>query len=583
MTTVDPITLEIIQNKLVSVVAQISTRLVRSGRSFLIKEMEDCSSALFDRDCRLLAESANIPIHLNCVGICLQSVLDHYIPRESWAEGDVVIANDPYLGGSLGSAHTNDIIMFHPVFVDGELEGFAGLMAHHMDIGSTWMGTRGWGVEIHQEGMLIPPLKIVERNEINEALFALMLRNSRVPEIFGNDLRAQMESLRASGSELADVFHRYGRDTTHACIDALVEYGERRARQEIESIADGVYCNETPVLDDGAKGGPYWLRVEITKTGSDITFDFTGTDKQIAGPINAPLSATMSAVYYIMRCLTDPTVPNSEGCKRPIHVIAPEGTLVNAREPAAVYQRMLVCHSLVDLIMGALADAAPERVIADSCGCQYNYVAVLDPQTDRRVMFGEVPPGGIGATSRSDGIEVMSCHVTNCAIPPVEATEIEAPMLFLKREYQQDTGGAGRRRGGVGQVMAYRILGDDPQFHHTSQKSVSLPQGLHGGQPGAGGRWVINEGRNGERTLDHAVGDIEMLGQGDTVTFYSSAGGGFGHPHEREPSRVLDDVRAGLVSRAAAESVYGVRISSEKMEIVDVRRDKVRAEASAAD
>jgi len=578
MASISPITIEIVHGKLLATVRHISERLIRAAQSFLMKEMKDCSAALFDRDGRLLAESANIPIHLNCTGICLGSVLDHYIPPEEWREGDIVVTNDPYLNGSLGSAHTNDIVMFQPVFVDGALEGFAALMAHHIDIGAMWAGTRGWGVEIYQEGLLIPPVKLVEAGAINQPMFTLMLRNSRYPEVLGNDMHAQMASLRTSVRELEALFRQYGRDTIHACNEAIIEHGERRVRQEIAAIADGVYRHEEPILDDGAKGGPYWLRAEITKSGSNITIDFTGTDRQVPGPINAPLSTTISAVHYVMRCLTDPTIPNSEGCKRPIRIVAPPGTMANAQSPAAVYQRMLVCHSMVDLIMGALADAAPERVIADSCGCQYNYSAVIDPDSNRRIMFGEVPPGGMGATSDTDGINVMSCHVTNCSIPPIEATEIEAPVLYLKRELQQDTGGVGRQRGGVGQVLAYRVLGEDGQFHHTSQKSVSLPQGFHGGGPGQGGRWVVNEGRQDERELEFAVGDIEPLNRDDTVTFYSSAGGGFGNPFERDPQQVLADVRGGLVSRAAAQTDYGVRIS-EDLEITGFCGGRITASA----
>ncbi len=566
---VNPITIEIIQGKLVAIAQHISERLIRAGRSFVIKEMEDCSASLFDRQGRLLAESANIPIHLNCVGVCLNAILDHNIPAENWRDGDVIVTNDPYLGGSLGSAHTNDIVMYQPVFVDGELEGFCGLMAHHIDIGAMLPGTRGWGVEIFQEGLLIPPLKIVEGGVTNDAIFEIILRNTRYPEILGNDLHAQLASLQTSADELAGIFERYGRLIVIDCAEAMMAHGEMRTRQEIEAIADGEYQHEEPILDDGAKGGPYWLRVKITKKGNEICFDFTGTDRQIDGPINAPLSTTLSAVDYVMRCLTDPALPNTEGCKRPINVIAPPGSLVNAQSPAAVYQRMIVCHSMVDLIMGALADALPERVIADSCGCQYNYGGAIDPDSKQRIMYGEVAPGGIGATASEDGINVMSCHVTNCSLPPMEATEIEAPVLFLKREFQQDTGGAGRRRGGVGQVTAYRMLGDHGWLYRTSQKSHSQPQGMHGGKPGAGGRWVINEGEAGERTLPYVIGDVDTLQQGDTVTFYSTAGGGFGDPREREPERVLDDVRAGFISPSAAKDVYGVDVGTDQMGTID--------------
>ncbi len=256
----------------------------------------------------------------------------------------------------------------------------------------------------------------------------------------------------------------------------------------------------------------------------------------------------------------DPTIPSTEGCKRPFSLIAPPGSLVNAQKPAAVYQRMVVCHSLVDLIMGALAQALPDRVMADSCGCLYNFTTATDLSTGKPTIFGEVVPGGLGATARADGIEVMSCHVTNCPIPPIEATEAECPVLYLQREMQTDTGGAGAWRGGVGQVLSYRVLGDRGELAHTSQKSRSLPQGFDGGGPGDGGRWVINAGRADERTLDVSIGDLEYLQLGDTVTHCTPGGGGYGDPAERDAKRVVADVRAGLVSVQAAEHAYGVRI-----------------------
>ena len=574
---IDPVTLEIVRNALTSVAERITTRMIRSANSFIVKEMEDCSAALFDGDGRLLAESANIPVHLSCVGICLRTVLDHYISAQDWRPGDVVLTNDPYAGeGSMATAHTNDLVVFHPVFWDGRLVAFSGLMVHHLDIGAMWMGTRGWGVEIYQEGFRVPPLKLVEEGLLDQKVLAFMLNNTRAPETLENDLISQLSSVQAAGDDLGELFRRYGADVLAGCFDALIDYSERRTRAAIEAIPDGVYSHSEPLLDDGAKGGPYWLRLAITKKGGDITFEFTGTDGQIEGPINAPLATTWAAIYYVMRCITDPSIPSNEGCKRPIHAVAPPGTLVNARKPAAVYQRMIVCHSLVDLAMGALGGAVPDRVMADSCGCGYNYTILTDLVQKRQVMFGEVAPGGIGATTGADGINVMSCHVTNCPVPPVEATEIEAPVLYLKRALREDTGGAGRWRGGVGQVLAYKVLGEAPKLYHTSQKSHSLPQGMGGGQAGDGGRWVINEGAADERVLEFATGDLEPYAVGDTVTHHTPAGGGYGPPHEREPWRVQADVRAGLVSLATAETVYGVRLDPKTLEIATIVRSAGR-------
>lgn len=556
--TVDPITLEILQNKLLTSVQHITERLIRSGYSRMIKEMEDCSAALFDAECRLLAESANIPIHLNCVGICLRSIVECHIPKDQWAPGDIIVTNDPYLGGgSLGSAHANDFVMFAPVFVQDRLIGFAGAMAHHQDIGAMNFGSRGWNVDIQQEGLLIPPMKLVDNGKRNDAIMEIILRNTRTPEAMRNDILAQIASVNAGGHELAIVHETYGEETMAGAVNQMIQHAEKRSRQEISAIPDGVYRSEVPILDDGFAGGPYWLRLAIHKTGDEILFDFDGTDPQVKGPVNAPLSTTLSAIYYIMRCLTDPSMPNSEGCKAPIKVKAPEGTLVNARRPAAVYQRMVVCHSLVDLVMGALAEAIPDRVIADSCGCQYNNGSAFDPIEQRYVAWGEVTPGGLGATRDLDGIDVMSCHVTNTVLSPVEATEIEAPVLFLGREYQCDTGGAGRRRGGMGQVVTWQVLVDEAELTHTSQKSQVKPRGFEGGLDGASGYWVINEGRPDERKLEHVIGEAKPLSKNETVTFYTTAGGGFGDPRQRERSKVLADLRDGLISERAAREVYG--------------------------
>lgn len=561
--TVNPITLEIVRNALTMIAEQIAGRMIRSGTSYIIKEMEDCSAALFDGQGRLLAESASIPIHLNCIGITLRTVLDHYFPLETWRPGDVVITNDPYAGGeSLSSHHTNDIIAFHPVFHEQQLVGFTALNVHHMDIGAMWMGTRGWGVEIWQEGLRIPPLKLIREGVRDEALMALILNNSRVPRILENDLMGEAAGIQVGAKEFESLFDTYGTATVLGCFDDLIRQSEVRTRAEIAAIPDGTYRHEETILDDGAKGGPFKLKLEMTVAGEEVTFDFTGTDAQVEGPINAPLSATMAATYYVMKCITNPEIANTEGCKAPVTIIAPKGSLVNAQLPAACFQRMIVCHSIVDLVMGAIAQAAPDRAMADSCGCLYNSTVAPNLDTGEIGVASEVVPGGIGATSRNDGIDVMSCHVTNCPIPPIEATEIEAPVLYLRREFATDSGGAGRWRGGAGQVLEYKVLGKKPLFHHTSQKSVITPQGTMGGLPGDGGGWIINRGTDKERRLEYAIGDVEFLDQGDTVTHISPGGGGYGDPTERTPDRILADIEAGMITPDAALRDYG--FDSEK-------------------
>jgi N-methylhydantoinase B len=557
--TVSPITLEIVRNALTGVAERTTGRMIRSSTSFIVKEMEDCSAAIFDERGRLLAESATIPIHLNCVGVCLKSILANHIPPEQWREGDIVATNDTYsLDTSLASAHTNDYIFFSPVFLAGTLVGYAGLMVHHLDIGASSPGTRGWNAHIFQEGLRLPPTKIVCEGKVQDAILAIILNNTRLPAIMENDLHAQIASVVAGGRELAELIDRQGADRARTIFDALIALSERRTREMIALIPDGSYPHREQILDDGSQGGPYTLAVTVNKRGSEIEFDFTGTSDQIAGPINSPLSATWAAIYYVMRCITDPQIPSNEGCKTPIKLVAPLGSLVNARKPAAVFQRMVTCHTMVDLIMGALSAAIPDRIIADSCGCCYNFIASQNREGSGMTMFGEAMPGGLGATARADGANVMSCHVTNAPIPPVEAIEVENPVLYLRREIQSDSGGAGRFRGGMGQVLTYRVLGREAQLAHTSQKTHVPPQGVAGGKTGRGGRWIVNEGEADERVLDHAIGDLEPIRVGQTVTHYSASGGGFGEPLDRSPEAVMADIRAGFVSREAAREVYGV-------------------------
>ncbi|NOW44980.1 N-methylhydantoinase B [Novosphingobium sp. SG751A] len=559
---IDPVTLEIVRNGLKAVAQRITRRMIRSANSFIVKEMEDCSASVLDAHGHLLAEEAGPPIQLNTVGICLKTIIEHYFPVSAWNPGDIVITNDPYLGdGSLGASHTNDYLAFSPIFFDGELVAFTGLLVHHLDVGAVNMGTRGWNTEIYHEGLCVPPLKIVDKGHLDKKVLSIILNNTRTREIVHNDILSQISSVQVAGHDVLEMFEKFGGETVKSCFRELMEFAERRTREEICAIPDGSWTHEEPILDDGAKGGPFYLRLNLTKSGSELTFDFTGTDPQIAGPINSPLATTLAAVYYCVRAITDSSIANTEGCKVPIKVIAPPGSLVNARAPAAVYQRMVVCHSIVDLVMGALAHAAPERVMGDSCGCMYNFTTATNPETGQRGQFGEVVPGGLGATARADGIDAMACHVTNCHIPPFEAIEMDAPVLYLKREYRTDTEGPGQHRGGVGITLSYKVLGDAPTLANTSQKSVSRPQGVLGGGAADGGSWVINEGTDTEFRLAHTIGDLTILKAGDVVTQHTPGGGGYGDPSTRSRKAVLADVRAGFVTKDRAKAVYGVECS----------------------
>lgn len=575
----DPIITELIYNGLTTIAEQMTARLIRSACSYIVKEMEDCSASIFDHKGELIAESAHVPAHLQTIGPCLKTILTHYYPPEKLKNGDLIITNDPYAGGkSFACHHTGDIIAYAPAFLNNKLVGFCALMVHHIDLGGMWMATRGWGVEIWQEGIRIPPCKLFKEGVLDEDILKMILNNTRVPDLIENDLRSQSSACKIATNEFIELISKHGEENFIRSVEELKDYSEKWTREQIGLIPDGTYNGSSLILEDGAKGGPYKLCVSIKVKGSDIFFDYSGTDKQIAGPINAPLSATYSATCYAMRGLTDPGIPSNEGCYRNIHIFAPEGTLVNCQLPAACFQRMVVMHALVDLVMDTLAPVRKEKVIANSCGCTYNYCNGIDSITKRRVMWGEVVAGGIGARSNKGGLNVMSCNMTNCPTPSIEALEACSPALYLQREFWQDSGGPGKYRGGLGQIIGYKILGDDPQFHHTSQRAKIPAQGYFGGKPGKSGKWIINMATPNEKILPYSIGDIEFLSKGDTVTQFVAGGGGYGNPLERDISAIKLDVLNGVVSVESAREDYGVIFDPKTKEIIGLTEERLNYE-----
>ena len=569
------ILLEVINNALRSIAEQMSATMVRSSYSTIVKEMMDCSSAVFDSQGRLLAEGANVPIHLNCLGPCLHTVLTKFFSKDQLHPGDLILTNHPYAGGeSLGSHHTKDLIMIAPVFSgEEELIAFSVTMLHHKDVGGVWTGD-SWTVEIWQEGFLMEPVKLYEKGVRNEALWNVILNNTRTPRDMKGDLMAQISACNIGIKGFQEIVEKYGLPLINEVVEDLLSYSEKLTRDEIRAIKDGRYEHEEMVLDDGFAGGPYKLKLTVIIDGDNVTFDYTGTDSQIRGPINSPLSATISATYYAMRCITNAHIPTNQGCHRPISVVAPAGTLVNCTMPIGCFQRMVTDHIIVDLIMGAMAKAIPNKVMSDSCGTNYDFCSGTNLEThprggevNHRQYWGEIVPGGLGARSDKDGLSIMSCHVTNCPIPPLEAQEIEAPMLFLERTILPDSEGAGKYRSGFAQRRKWKLVGYDGIFSHVSQKSAIAPQGLFGGMPGQTSKWIINEGKENEEILEYAMGDVIFLNYGDTITCITASGGGYGDPFERDVEKVLEDVEMGLVSIDNAREKYGVSIDPVTFEI----------------
>ena len=574
---ISPIALEVMRHAFESVAEQMTATITRTSYSAIVKEGKDCSSALFDSRGRLIAEGANVPIHLNCLTPVLETTLTHYFPLASLSPGDVILTNDPYAGGSSkGSHHTNDIVLIRPIFWREQVLGFATIMVHHRDVGGMWPNNNAWNEEIWQEGLRLPPTRLYRGGQLDEQILALILNNTRSPYNMRGDLLAQVSACAAGDNAMRRLADKYGAELLIASAEDLMDYSERRVRAELATIREGSYEHEELILEDGTAGGPYRLKGRIEARNGELLVDYADTDGQIKGPVNAPWSASYSATLYALRCLSDPTIPSNDGCRRPITMRAPEGSLVNCTLPAATFQRMVVCHSLVDLIMGALAPAIPERVMADSCGNIYNDATGINLEThgrggdtDHRQKWSDGPSqGGLGARATKDGVSAMACHVTNVANPPVEVTEIEAPVLVLERGLRPDSGGPGRYRGGLGQVYSWRALARDVRFSWTSQKTRIPPQGLLKGKPGQCGRWVVTLANSEPRVLERAIG-VSNLEHGDTVTCEMAGGGGYGDPFLRDPEKVRQDVMDGLVTLQSARQDYGVVIKDMETCIID--------------
>jgi N-methylhydantoinase B len=583
---ISPITLEVVRHAFDSVAEQMTATITRTSYSAILKEGKDCSSAVFDRQGRLIAEGANVPIHLNCLSPVLETVLKHYFPAEKFAPGDLVITNDPYAGGeSKGSHHTNDIVTIQPIFWKDTLLGFATVMVHHRDVGGMWPNNNAWNEEIWQEGLRLAPLKLYSAGKLSEPLLALILNNTRSPYHMRGDLMAQISACSAGTSAMQKLVDKYGFELLEACAQELMNYSERRTRAELSAIPNGTYQHEEQILEDGVAGGPYKLKATIHVRDGELLIDFSGTDQQIKGPVNAPWSAAFSATLYTISCLTDPTIPSNDGCSRAITIQAPKGTLVNCQLPAATFQRMVVCHSIVDLLMGALAPALPEKVMADSCGCIYNDATGVNLEThgqggdmDHRQKWSDGPSqGGLGARPYKDGVSAMAAHVTNVANPPVEVTEIEAPVLIVERALRIDSGGPGKFRGGLGQVYTWKGLAQGIRFSWTSQKTVIPPQGLFGGLPGSQGRWLVRPAGGEQFAIEKSIGTAE-LEENVEVTCLMAGGGGYGDPYDRDPQAVQEDVRLGLVSIGSARRDYGVVLNGEALEVDQEETMKLRGE-----
>ncbi|WMS42227.1 hydantoinase B/oxoprolinase family protein [Acuticoccus sp. MNP-M23] len=537
-----PVSLEIFRNALTATAAEMDITVWRTSRSTVVRELLDYSTAVFDRDGYNVAQAARIPQHLNSMGAGLLTVVSKHLPLSEWAEGDVVITNDPYCGGQ----HIPDILAFRPVFVDGERVAIVGTLCHHLDMGGMATGSySATATEIVQEGLRIPPLKLIRGGKRDEAIFAIMMNNVRRPDMLHGDLQAQLASLNVGEANIRKLATRVGTETFVASCAKILDQSETAMRAMIARIPDGTYAFEDFMDDDGITEDPIRIHAEVTIAGEAATIDLSGCSRQAKGPVNATLASSLSGVTFAMLAVSDVDIPANAGVMRPITVVAPEGKVVSAKYPAPVANRIACTHRVATTILGALHQAIPDRVPAAYYGVSYVATFQTINEDGTRGVLVEIEVGGSGAHHDTDGLSGYTYGMHNNSNIPAEMIESDMPLTITAYGLLPGSGGAGRQRGGLGLFREWRVDSPEAVFSANGERFRFRPYGLEGGEPGREGHLTLIRGEE-RRELGSKVNNL-ALKQGDIIRLETSGGGGYGAPAGRTTERTEQDKALGYV------------------------------------
>jgi N-methylhydantoinase B len=531
----DPVELEIFKSLFHSIAEEMGAALRRTAFSPNIKERRDYSCAVFDDDGQVVAMGDHMPVHLGSMPMSVRAAVE----RLTLNPGDVAILNDPFCGGT----HLPDITLVAPVFLGGKKSKRAGKpavkpafyvasRAHHADVGGTYAGSMGICREIYQEGIRIPPIKLIAGGQMQDDVFRLLLNNVRTPEEREGDLNAQIAACHTGAARLLDIVERYGLPRVKRVLQELQEYSEKLMRSFLSQVPHGRYQAEDFLDDDGAGSGPVRIAVALTfqraATGKPlVTVDFTGSSPQVAGSINAVDAIAYSACFYVFRCLLQEDVPAAAGLMRPVEMIAPSGTVVNSRPPAAVAGgNVETSQRIVDVLLRALAQAMPDRVPAGSSGTMNNLtIGGIDERTGEPFAYYETIAGGMGARPDRAGVSGVHTHMTNSLNTPAEALEYAYPLRVTRYSLRKGSGGEGKFAGGDGIVREVELLADSEVTLLADRRSRG-PYGLQGGADGAAGRTEIVH-RDGTREVLPGKTSVRLK-KGERIRIESPGGGGWG-------------------------------------------------------
>lgn len=520
--TFDPIRLEVLRNALEATAQEMGVVLKCTSFSPNIKERMDASCAIFDADAALVAQAEHVPVHL---GSMLRAVAPTLARLPPLVEGDVVIVNDPFVAG----AHLPDITLIAPVFVESHCIAYVASRAHHSDVGGMEPGSMpGRSTEIFQEGLIIPPVLLYAGGIAQDAIMALVLANVRTPEERRGDLNAQLAALRIGETRLRELAARFGTDGLKAGLAAILDYSERRMLKRLAELPPGRYTAEDWLDDDGSSPDRVYVRVAVEVAPDRLVFDFAGTSPQRRGNVNAVAPMTHSAVFYAIKLLTDTNMPPNAGVLRPVEIRIPKGSFLDAQPPAAVCAgNTETTQRVADTVLRAFAAIAPERIAAASQGTM-NLIGIggRDPRSGRPYTYIETIGGGQGGRPYGPGMHGVHANMSNTLNTPIEALEIGYPLRIDRYELREASGGDGRHRGGEGLIRAVTAIDHDARVSLQSDRRVTGPYGLHGGETGQTGR---NSIRRADGSLEPLPGKGSVtLAPGETVILETPGGGGWG-------------------------------------------------------
>ena len=554
-----PIDVELLRNGMASIADEMYVALMKSSYSTNIKERRDHSTALFDPTGRVVVQGESLPLHLGSMLGLVEVILAKY-GAKGLRPGDMVLSNDPYVGRG---SHLPDVAIAAPIFHEGQLVLFACNIAHHADIGGMAPGSMAGGMtEIYQEGLRIPPIRLLENDRIVQDIMDVILLNVRVPEERRGDYNAQIAANRLGVRRCHELIEKWSASRVLEGCGAIVSAVARRTRSAIAALPDGRYAFEDVVDDDGISARNIRLVVTVTVSGTEVEFDFEGTDPSVKGNINVTMAGLQAACMYCVKVLLDPDCPQNHGMLEPMTIRAPEGSLVNATFPSASAARAQTAQRIIDVVFGALSTACPDRVTAGSNGANTTAAFFGRNRDGRFYVHLETLGGGAGARAYRDGTDAVQVHITNTSNLPIEALETEYPLMIECYEMVPNSGGPGKRRGGLGMRRAYRPVGHQVTFSGQGERFTNPPWGLFGGGAGATGRFeVIGDDGSYQRLANKP--SALPVGPESRIVVTTPGAGGYGPAAERTCEDVEHDRISGKFDEEFIRKHYADALQPE--------------------